>query len=180
MESRAPGIIAAAILSDCFVGMIADGIHVEWDALRVALAARPRADRSFLVSDAMPTVGGPDHFTLYGKEIHVEGGRLVNANGNLAGAHVSLLDCVLRLHQNTGLPLGYALAMATDIPRRAMRLAPQRIAPAWRLAIFWPSRRITRWRRSDAARKASAAQRLRGLQQPPDALERQRPVRAFV
>lgn len=134
MESRAPGIVAAAILSDCFVGMIADGIHVDWDALRVALAARPRADRSFLVSDAMPTVGGPDHFRLYGKEIHVENDRLVNANGNLAGAHVSLLDCVLRLHRNTGLPLGYALAMATDIPRRAMGLAPLRIAPGVALA----------------------------------------------
>ncbi|AGT10505.1 N-acetylglucosamine-6-phosphate deacetylase [Paracoccus aminophilus] len=129
MQSRAPGMIAAAILSDCFVGLIADGIHVDWDALRVALAARPRADRSFLVSDAMPTVGGPDHFNLYGQDIHVDAkGRLVNAEGNLAGAHVSLLDCVLRLHRNTGLPLAYALAMATDIPRRAMRLPPLRLA----------------------------------------------------
>ncbi len=133
IQSRNPGIIAAAILSECYIGMIADGIHVDWDALRLALAARPRPDRSFLVSDAMPTVGGPDHFTLYGQEIHVEDGRLVNAAGNLAGAHVSLLDCVLRLHQNTGLPLGYALAMATDIPRRAIGLKPERIAPGMAL-----------------------------------------------
>lgn len=134
MQSRDPGIIAAAILSDCYVGMIADGIHVDWDALRVALAARPRPDRSFLVSDAMPTVGGPDHFRLYGQDIRVQDGRLINADGNLAGAHVSLLDCVVRLHQNTGLPLGYALAMATDIPRRAIGLAPQRIAPGLALS----------------------------------------------
>lgn len=124
MQSRDPGIVAAAILSDCYVGLIADGIHVDWDALRVALAARPRADRSFLVSDAMPTVGGPDVFNLYGQDIHVQDGQLINAAGNLAGAHVSLLDCVLRLHRATGLSLGYALAMANDIPRRAMRLPP--------------------------------------------------------
>lgn len=122
MQSRDPGIVAAAILSECYVGLIADGIHVDWDALRVALAARPRADRSFLISDAMPTVGGPDVFNLYGQDIRVQDGRLVNAAGNLAGAHVSLLDCVLRLHRATGIALGYALAMASDIPRRAMGL----------------------------------------------------------
>lgn len=127
IESRHPGMIAAAILSDCYIGLIADGIHVEWDALRIAIAARPRPDRCFLVSDAMPTVGGPPSFSLYGQEIHVEDGRLVNAYGNLAGAHVSLLDCVTRLHKATGISLAYALSMATEIPRRAMRLPSIRL-----------------------------------------------------
>ena len=129
MESRAPGIVAAAILSDAYVGLIADGIHVDWDALRVAMAARPRADRDFLVSDAMPTVGGPDSFILYGQPIHVDGGRLVNAQGALAGAHVSLLECVRRLVAHTPIPLAKALEMASDIPRRAMGLAPLRLEP---------------------------------------------------
>ena len=129
MLSRDPGIAGAAVLSDAHVGLISDGIHVDWDMLRIALAARPREGRSFLVSDAMPTVGGPDHFTLYGQQIHVKDGRLVNAEGALAGAHVSLLDCVLRLHRHAGTPLETALAMASDIPRAAIGLPPLQLAP---------------------------------------------------
>lgn len=129
MASRQPGIIAAAILSDAWCGMIADGIHVSWDMLRIAIAARPRPDRCFLVSDAMATVGGPDHFTLYGQEIHLREGRLVNAAGALAGAHIDMLTSMANLHRQADVPLDRAIAMATDLPRAAIGLPPLRIAP---------------------------------------------------
>ncbi|MTH35287.1 amidohydrolase family protein [Paracoccus limosus] len=128
MQSRDPGIIAAALLSDAWCGLIADGIHVAPEMLALAMAARPRRDRCFLVSDAMPTVGGPDRFRLYGMDIAVRDGALVNPEGALAGAHVSLLDCVQRLVALTGTAPGRAIAMAGDLPRRAMRLPPLRIA----------------------------------------------------
>lgn len=127
MQSRDPGIIAAAILSEAHIGMIADGIHVHWDALRVAMAARPKPELCFLVSDAMPTVGGPDRFTLYGQTIHVQDGRLVNAEGALAGAHISLLQSALNLHHHAAVPLATALEMASTIPRQALRLPPLRL-----------------------------------------------------
>ncbi|WP_246026596.1 N-acetylglucosamine-6-phosphate deacetylase [Paracoccus luteus] len=128
LAHREPGLAGAAILSDAHVGLIADGHHVAWDALRIALAAH-RADRSFLVSDAMATVGGPDRFALYGRDIAVRDGRLVNADGALAGAHVDLVTCLRRLHRDGGVALDRCLAMATDIPRAAMRLPPLAIAP---------------------------------------------------
>ena len=129
MTSRAPGVIAAAILSEGWCGLIADDIHVSPEMLMVAMNARPRPDRCFLVSDAMPTVGGPDHFSLYGMDIHVEAGALVNAQGSLAGAHIDMLESVRRLVAMTGLPLARAIAMATDLPREAMRLPPLAVAP---------------------------------------------------
>ena len=122
LHHRAPGLAAAAILSDAFVGMIGDGIHVDWPMLRLALAARPRTDRCFLVSDAMPTVGGPDRFDLYGRTIAVRDGRLVNAEGALAGAHVDMITSLRRLHRDAGIPLDRCIPMATDIPRAAMGL----------------------------------------------------------
>lgn len=125
---RDPGLAGAAILSDAYVGLIADGHHVAWDALRIALAAH-RPDRSVLVSDAMPTVGGPDRFSLNGREITVRDGRLVNAEGALAGAHVDLVTCLRRLHRDGGIALERCVAMATDIPRAAMRLPPLAIGP---------------------------------------------------
>lgn len=134
MTSREPGIIAAAILSDAYCGLIADGIHVTPEMIRIALAARPVKDRVFLVSDAMPTVGGPDRFRLYDMEIRVDNGRLVNTAGALAGAHVDMIGSLRWLHQNCGVDLAQAVAMATDIPRRAMGLAPLAVAEGGRLA----------------------------------------------
>ncbi|MDO5606496.1 MAG: amidohydrolase family protein [Paracoccus sp. (in: a-proteobacteria)] len=127
MSSREPGVIAAAILSDAWCGIIADGIHVDWDMLRIALAARPHPDRCFLVSDAMATVGGPDSFTLYGHEIHVRDGRLVNAGGALAGAHIDMVTSLANIHRHAGVPLEQAIAMATDIPCAAIGAPPVRM-----------------------------------------------------
>ena len=70
----------------------------------------------FLVSDAMATVGGPDHFDLYGREVHLEAGRLVNSEGSLAGAHVTQATGVARLVRNVGLGLEEALRMAITTP----------------------------------------------------------------
>lgn len=127
LHHRAPGLAAQALVSGVWAGLIADGIHVAWPMLRLALAAAPQ--RCFLVSDAMPTVGGPDRFDLYGRTIRVEDDRLVNAEGALAGAHVDLITCVRRLHHDGGVPLDRCIAMATDRPRQAMGLPPLAVAP---------------------------------------------------
>jgi N-acetylglucosamine-6-phosphate deacetylase len=90
MQNRAAGVVGAAINSAAPAGFICDGIHVADEMLSLAIRARPVPDAMFLVSDAMPTVGGSDRFTLYGREIRVSEGRLINAEGSLAGAHVTL------------------------------------------------------------------------------------------
>ncbi|KAB2542997.1 N-acetylglucosamine-6-phosphate deacetylase [Salipiger aestuarii] len=129
MESRRPGLLGAAIDSKVACGLICDGIHVSWQMLRIALRARPEKGLCFAVSDAMETVGGADHFMLYGQRIDLRDGRLVNAEGALAGAHVSLRDCLVNLITRVGVPPDEAVAMTTDIPRRLMGLAPRRILP---------------------------------------------------
>ncbi|NDW00091.1 N-acetylglucosamine-6-phosphate deacetylase [Salipiger sp. PrR002] len=127
MSSRAPGLLGAAIDSEVMCGLICDGVHVSWEMLRIALRARPLPGRCFAVSDAMATVGGPDHFSLYGQDIRVQDGRLVNAEGALAGAHVDQRGNLANLVQHVGLPLEAALPMVTDIPRAVMGLAPREI-----------------------------------------------------
>ncbi|MEF2073980.1 N-acetylglucosamine-6-phosphate deacetylase [Consotaella aegiceratis] len=127
MTSREPGIAAAAINSDAYVGIIVDGHHVSWDMVALAWRARPTARRLFMVSDAMATVGGPDHFELYGRRIEVRGGKLVNAEGSLAGAHVDQLTGLANAVTHVGLPLAEAIAMVTDVPHEALRLTPPRL-----------------------------------------------------
>lgn len=124
MMSRAPGILGAALDSDAHAGIIADGIHVSWEMVRIALRARPIAGRTFCVSDAMATVGGPDRFTLYGRDIQLKDGVLVNAEGSLAGAHIDLVQSLANLVEKVGLSFEEALPMVSDIPRALMRLEP--------------------------------------------------------
>lgn len=116
MQNRAPGLVGAAINSDIYAGIICDGIHVADEMVGLAIRARPRPDRMFLVSDAMPTVGGPDAFSLYGQDIRLDDGRLINAEGSLAGAHVTQAQGVGRLVHKIGIPLETALRMAITVP----------------------------------------------------------------
>ncbi len=118
MLNRAPGAVGAAINSDAYLGFICDGHHVHDDMLALSIRARPVADHMFLVSDAMPTVGGPDRFELYGQEIRLSEGRLINAEGSLAGAHVTMAEGVHRLINVIGISPAEALRMAITVPAR--------------------------------------------------------------
>jgi N-acetylglucosamine-6-phosphate deacetylase len=118
MLNREPGVVGAAINSGAYAGIICDGIHVADEMVGLAIRARPQADRMFLVSDAMPTVGGPDRFTLYGREVHLEDGQLVNDEGSLAGAHITMAQSLARLVNTVGVDLTTALRMAVTVPSR--------------------------------------------------------------
>ena len=117
---RQPGMVGAALNSHVHTGIICDGIHVADELVGLAIRARPAPDLTFLVSDAMPTVGGPDHFRLYEMDLHVENGRLVNTEGSLAGAHVTMAQSLARLIGIVGVAPDAALRMAVTIPATLM------------------------------------------------------------
>ncbi len=122
MRNREPGLVGTALLSELWCSVIADGHHVAPEMLRLSIAARPRRDRMVLVSDAMSTVGGRDQFNLYGETIRVSGGKLVNENGSLAGAHTTLAESISFLHNTVGIPLNDAFFMASNVPFELMRI----------------------------------------------------------
>ncbi|MEO8240712.1 MAG: N-acetylglucosamine-6-phosphate deacetylase [bacterium] len=124
MLNRAAGVTGSCINSTAYSGIICDGIHVADEMVGLAIRARPRPDTTFLVSDAMPTVGGSDHFSLYGDVIRLENGRLVNSEGSLAGAHVTMAESVARLIGVVGLAPEAALRMAITIPARVIGAEP--------------------------------------------------------
>lgn len=115
LGSREPGLVGAVLTSDIAAGIIADGHHVAIETLRVALAARPQG--LFLVSDCMAVAGGDlAEFTLGGRRILRQGGRLALEDGTLAGADLTLPQAVRVMVERVGLPLERALAMATSTP----------------------------------------------------------------
>jgi N-acetylglucosamine-6-phosphate deacetylase len=116
MTSRAPGAVGGILDAGIAFGMICDGVHVDDTMVRLALRAGAPGSAPFLVSDAMATVGGDAQFTLYGQTVQLKDGRLVNAEGNLAGAHVTQAEGVRRLVQDVGIGLADALRMAISTP----------------------------------------------------------------
>lgn len=120
MLNRAPGVTGACINSTAYAGIICDGIHVADEMVGLAIRARPMPGRMFLVSDAMSTVGGSDHLRLYGQDVWLKDGRLVNAEGSLAGAHVTMAEGLRRLIATVGTSPETALDMAVSAPARLL------------------------------------------------------------
>jgi N-acetylglucosamine-6-phosphate deacetylase len=124
---RAPGVVGA-VLDDhaVYCGIIVDGFHVDDAVLRIALRARPH-DRFMLVSDAMPCVGAADKsFVLQGREIHVENGRCVGADGTLAGSDLDMAGAVRNTVDRLGVAPEIAAAMAATYPAAFLRLSQER------------------------------------------------------
>ena len=134
MTSRAPGMVGAALDdSDSFVGVIADGHHVDDANLRIAFAAK-RRDRFMLISDAMsPAAGGPDQFELMGRRVSRIEGRLQLDDGTLAGSLLTMDEAVRHCVGRLGIGLADALRMASRVPATFLKRGHDlgRIAPGF-------------------------------------------------
>ncbi len=132
---RAPGLVGAALdHGPLWAGIIADGHHVDPVALRIALRGKAGPGRLFLVSDAMPPAAAPgDTFTLSGRTVRRDHGRLTFDDGTLAGADLTM-DAAVRFTVATlGQRLEDALRMASLYPAQFLRLDRDRgrLAPGF-------------------------------------------------
>ncbi|MCG5480790.1 N-acetylglucosamine-6-phosphate deacetylase [Sinorhizobium alkalisoli] len=125
---REPGVAGAALaVRSLNVGLIADGFHVDPAVMQIAMRGKQGPGRIFLVTDAMSTIGTDmTRFSLNGREILRENGRLTLADGTLAGADIDMLSCVRYVHQQLDLPLNVALRMASAYPAEAIGLSARK------------------------------------------------------
>ena len=147
LGNREPGLVGAVLSGSLHAGIIADGLHVHPASLRAALAARP--DGLFLVSDAMAVAGtNLTEFTLGTRRILRQNGRLLLADGTLAGADLSLPQAVAFLITQLAIAPTRALAMATRIPAALIGANAGAIRPGqpadlvhfdanWQLGTVW-------------------------------------------
>ena len=141
LESREPGVVGAALEADAIsASIIVDGHHVHFGTVRVAWQAKaPR--KLFLVTDAMPPVGGTrSSFWIGGREAHVEGGRCQTTGGVLAGSALDMASAVRHCVHDVGIPKDEALRMASTYPAEYLGVADRlgRVRSGYRanLAIF--------------------------------------------
>jgi N-acetylglucosamine-6-phosphate deacetylase len=116
--NRAPGLAGAAIANGAVsAGLIADGVHVHPEVMRMAWAAKRGPGTLFLVSDAMAVAGTSEtEFELDGRRIERRGGQLRLSDGTLAGADLDLVTAVSTLVTQVGVDLEQALTAATSAP----------------------------------------------------------------
>lgn len=123
LTNRAPGMVGAALdLGALSAGLIADGIHVDPAAIRIAVRSKNEPGRLFLVTDAMATVGSDlDQFTLDGRTIFRRGNRLTLSNGTLAGADLDMISAVRFMVNEIHVDIGEALRMASLYPAQILK-----------------------------------------------------------
>lgn len=137
MNGRDPGMVGAALSTDAYIGVIADGHHVHDAALKVAFAAKAH-ERMMLITDAMPSAaGGPSHFELQGRPVTVEHGRLQLSDGTLAGSNLTMDEAVRYCVERLGIELGDSLRMAALTPAAFLKLDRElgRIAAGYRASL---------------------------------------------
>jgi N-acetylglucosamine-6-phosphate deacetylase len=119
LTAREPGLAGTALMSSgVALQLIADGVHVSDELVRLAFASAP--DRCSLVSDAIAAAGlGDGNYPLGGVEVEVEGGIARSADGVLAGGATPLAAALVRLSA-LGIPAAQAIAAATEHPARLL------------------------------------------------------------
>lgn len=122
MGNREPGLIGAALTrEDVYAGLIADSIHVHPSMIRIALAAKRRPERIFLVTDAMATAGSQiDGFSLNGRDVFRKDNRLTLSDGTLAGADLEMTDALSIMVDSVGEDIAKTVSRATSTPAQLL------------------------------------------------------------
>lgn len=120
LHHRDPGPIAAAAADErVTLEIIADGVHLHPDVVRVAFGAAP--GRVALITDAMAAAGYEDgHYTLGALGVDVADGVARLSDGGAIAGSTLTQDAALRRTVQAGVPLAAAVHALTAAPARAI------------------------------------------------------------
>lgn len=125
-QHRNPGLAAAALANDSvFTPIIPDGIHVDFDAAKLAL--KIKKEKLFFISDALFQNHVKQAFVWEEFDAKLINGDYINADGNLAGATISMADCFRNGVEILNLSLIESLEKCSSIPAETMKLKAGKI-----------------------------------------------------
>ena len=112
LHHRAPGTVGAALSSDVWTEVIADGLHI--DPSLFPLLRRIKGDRLVLITDAVRAAGMPDGtYTLGGQPFTLRGAECRMADGTIAGSVLRLNEAVRNYRAFSGASMAEAVRAAS-------------------------------------------------------------------
>lgn len=114
LQSRAPGLVGAIYDSSAYSSVVADGIHVDFAAVRIS--KKIMGERLFLITDAVTENKSGEYIYLLEKD------RYVTGTGILAGSSLTMMHAVSNGVKQVGLTGDEALRMGSLYPARVMGL----------------------------------------------------------
>lgn len=136
LNSREPGAVGYIFDHKPYTGIIVDGIHAAYPAVRIA--HQQLDDRLFLVTDAVTPAGTKMHkYDMAGTPAFVTNGKCHYADGTIAGAALTMIEGINNLIQHVGLSQAEALRMATWYPAKAIGIDDSygRLQPGYKANI---------------------------------------------
>jgi len=125
LHHRAPGVVGAVLTCDqVFAELIADGVHVHPAAMDILVRCKGR-DRVVLVTDNSAMAGMSDgiYQGFGGQRIEKKEGVLRSLDtGSIAGSAMAFNEDVRNMVKLVGIPLPWAIQMASLNPARALGL----------------------------------------------------------
>ena len=117
LHHRKPGVPGAGLADDrIIVQVIADGLHLHPDVLRIAALCKG-AKGMALISDSMEAAGMPDgQYDLGGQAVFVKNGEARLADGVIAGSTLVLHRAIRNMITLAKMPPETVIPMATSTP----------------------------------------------------------------
>lgn len=117
LHHRRPGVPGAGLADDrIIVQVIADGLHLHPDTLRIAALCKG-AKGMALISDSMEAAGMPDgQYDLGGQAVFVKNGEARLADGVIAGSTLVLHRAIRNMITLAKMPPETVIPMATSTP----------------------------------------------------------------
>ncbi|MGL5983053.1 MAG: N-acetylglucosamine-6-phosphate deacetylase, partial [Cetobacterium sp.] len=118
---REPGVVGAIFDGDIKAGVIADGFHCHYSAIKSAI--KIMGERLFLVTDAAAPVGTDmEYFYFEGNKVYYKDGKCFGEDGTLGGSALTMDAGVRNLVKFCDITLEEAIRMATLYPAKAIKI----------------------------------------------------------
>lgn len=118
---REPGVVGAVFDSDIKAGVIADGFHCHYSAIKSAI--KVMGERLYLVTDAVSPVGTDmEYFYFEGNKVFYKDGKCFGEDGTLGGSALTMDAGVRNLVKYCDITLEEAVRMATLYPAKAVNI----------------------------------------------------------
>lgn len=132
---REPGLAGAALMAEnVYTPLIPDGVHARFEAAQLAL--QMKKDKLFFISDALFQNHQKESFQWEEFDAKLINGDYINADGNLAGATISMADCVRNGVNILGLSPEQALFKSSGVPAAVLDF------PAGKAEAGYPARLV--------------------------------------